>query len=95
MIKVSDGHENLLLGVLKPNLQDLWPSLNLFVSGNQAKFQVRLVRNVGFKAVPTLFQFIALEHFLSETLGVKVDLVMKDSLKPDLRELILAEAQEV
>jgi hypothetical protein len=35
MIEVSDGHENLLLGVLKPNLQDLWPSLNLFVSGNQ------------------------------------------------------------
>lgn len=50
---------------------------------------------VTFEVPPTLFQFIALEQFLSETLGVKVDLVMKDSLKPELRDSILAEAREV
>ena len=36
---------------------------------------------VTFDEVPTLFQFIALENYLSDELGVKVDLVMKDSSK--------------
>jgi hypothetical protein len=45
--------------------------------------------------VPTLFQFVALENFLSDRLEVKVDLVMKDSLKPEIGKHILAEAQAV
>ncbi len=72
-------------------------SLELFGSyvRGEAGAQSDLDLLVTFEAAPTLFQFIALEQFLSETLGVKVDLVMKDSLKPELREWILAEAQEV
>ncbi len=50
---------------------------------------------VTFDEVPTLFQFVALENYLSDTLGVKVDLVMKDSLKPAIKEYILAEAQMI
>ncbi|MFZ5807707.1 MAG: nucleotidyltransferase family protein [Chloroflexota bacterium] len=50
---------------------------------------------VTFDQVPTLFQFVALENFLSDRLGVKVDLVMKDSLKPEIGKRILAEAQAV
>ena len=48
---------------------------------------------VTFDEVPTLFQFIALENYLSDELGVKVDLVMKDSLKPSIGKHILEEAQ--
>ncbi len=50
---------------------------------------------VTFDEVPTLFQFVALEDFLSDELGVKVDLVMKDSLKSTIGKYILKEAQEV
>jgi len=50
---------------------------------------------VTFNDVPTLFQFIALENYLSDNLGVQVDLVMKDSLKPAIRKYILAEAQAI
>ena len=50
---------------------------------------------VTFDQVPTLFQFVALENFLSDRLRVKVDLVMKDDLKPEIGKHILAEAQAV
>ncbi len=39
----------------------------------------------------TLLDFIQIENYLSDLLGVKVDLVMKKGLKPRLRERILSE----
>lgn len=50
---------------------------------------------VTFNQVPTLFQFVGLENALSDALGIKVDLVMKDSLKPGIGERILVEAKPV
>lgn len=48
---------------------------------------------VTFSKSPSLFKFIELEDYLSELLGVKVDLVMKSSLKPNIGKRILSEAQ--
>jgi hypothetical protein len=42
--------------------------------------------------VPSLLTFIAIENYLSDLLGIKVDLVMKDSLKPKIGGQILREA---
>ena len=39
-----------------------------------------------------LFAFVELEDFLSEILDIKVDLVMKDTLKPRIKDKILEEA---
>jgi len=50
---------------------------------------------VEFSKTPTLFQFINLENYLSDTLGIKVDLVMKDSLKPNIGKYILNEVRAV
>ena len=50
---------------------------------------------VTYRQVPTLLGFIALENHLSDLLGVKVDLVMKDSLKPKIGQQILREAVPV
>jgi len=47
---------------------------------------------VSFSEPPSLLKFIALENYLSDVLGVKVDLVMKDSLKPAIGKVILSEA---
>jgi predicted nucleotidyltransferase len=47
---------------------------------------------VTFKEVPSLLTFIAIENYLSDLLGIKVDLVIKDSLKPKLGQQILREA---
>jgi len=50
---------------------------------------------VTFDEVPTLFRFVALENDLSDTLGIKVDLVMKDSLKPNIGKYILEETKPI
>ena len=47
---------------------------------------------VTFKQAPSLLTFIAIENYLSDLLAVKVDLVMKDSLKPAIGKNILREA---
>ncbi len=47
---------------------------------------------VTFRRTPSLLQFLALEHYLSDTLGVKVDLVMRSGLKPRIGARILREA---
>jgi len=50
---------------------------------------------VTFHEEPSLLTFIAIENCLSDALGVKVDLVMKDSLKPAIGKVILSEAMPV
>jgi predicted nucleotidyltransferase len=50
---------------------------------------------VTFKEEPSLLTFIAIENYLSDLLDVKVDLVMKDSLKPVIGQRILREADPV
>ncbi len=47
---------------------------------------------VEFYETIDLFEFVELEDFLSEALGVKVDLVMKETLKPRIKNRILKEA---
>lgn len=46
---------------------------------------------VTFNESPGLITFLQLENYLSDLLGVKVDLVMKNSLKPRIGEKILNE----
>jgi predicted nucleotidyltransferase len=50
---------------------------------------------VEFSGTIDLFTFIELEEYLSSILGVKADLIMKDALKPRIREGILKEAVPV
>lgn len=62
---------------------------------NETHAQSDLDLLVTFEQVPTLFTFVALENRLSDSLGVKVDLVMKDSLKPFIGQHILSEARPI
>lgn len=50
---------------------------------------------VTFTKAPSLLKFVRLENHLSDILGVKVDLVMKDSLKPAIGKHILREVVPV
>lgn len=47
---------------------------------------------VDFNEPISLIKFIELENYLSEHIGLKVDLVMKDALKPRIGRRILQEA---
>ena len=80
---------------LEPSLQRQYQvkSLGLFgsyVRGEQ-KSRSDLDLLVEFSKTPSLFAFIRLENKLSETFGVKVDLVMKNSLKKVIGQHILKE----
>ena len=91
---------------LRAQLKDLLPVLRAqyqlqslaifgsFVRGDERE-ESDLDLLVTFNEIPSLFRFVALENFLSDELHVKVDLVMKDSLKPAIGEYILREAQPV
>jgi predicted nucleotidyltransferase len=50
---------------------------------------------VTFREAPSLLTFIGMENYLSDVLGVKVDLVMKDTLKPAIGQHVLREAMAV
>ena len=50
---------------------------------------------VEFSETIDLFEFIKLENYLADILGCKVDLVMKDALKPRIRDRILLEAVSI
>ena len=47
---------------------------------------------VEYRDIPGLIRYIELENYLSDLLKVKVDLVMKNSLKPRIAERIMTEA---
>nr|WP_232215778.1 hypothetical protein [Archaeoglobus veneficus] len=46
---------------------------------------------VEFEEVPTLLDFVELKYYLTDILGVNVDLVMKKTLKPRIGRRILEE----
>jgi uncharacterized protein len=46
---------------------------------------------VTFEEPPGLLTFLALEHSLTDVLGVKVDLVMREALTPAMGEHVLRE----
>lgn len=50
---------------------------------------------VTFDEVPSLFRLIELQNHLSDSLDVKVDLVVRDSLKPRIGERIRQEVLPV
>ena len=48
---------------------------------------------VQFDKKPGLLKYIELENYLSDLLGIKVDLVMKSALKPNIGKRILNEVK--
>lgn len=63
-----------------------------YVRGEQkAKSDVDILVEFEDRAKIGLLKFINMENYLSDLLGVKVDLVMKDALKPTIGKHILEE----
>ena len=61
-----------------------------YLSGEQSeKSDIDIL--VEFHSTIDLFKFIELENFLSDILSAKVDLVMRNSLKPRIKDRILRE----
>ena len=50
---------------------------------------------VSFREIPSLFRIVEVENLLSDLLGIQVDLVVREMLKPNIGEWILAEVEPV
>ena len=78
-----------------PELRDKYSVIYLgifgsYIRGEQTKDSYFDIL-VQFDKKPGLFKYIELEDYLSDLLGVKVDLVMKSALKPNIGRRILNE----
>lgn len=83
------------LETLKPELAVVYRVSEIGIFGSYARGEQHersdLDVLVEFYKPISLFRFIELEGYLSERLGVRVDLVMRDALKPRIRERVVAE----
>jgi len=79
----------------KPLLQERYNVRELGIFGSYVRQEQTATSDVDvlveFSETPSLLKFVNLENYLSDNLGVKVDLVHKAGLKPRLGERILAE----
>lgn len=79
-----------------PELEEEYKVSSLGVFGSYVRGEQRedsdLDVLVEFYETPGLIKFSELEYHLSDLLGIKVDLVPKDSLRPRIGERILSEA---
>ena len=93
------GRIRSLLRAELPRLEGDYAVATLEIFGSYVRDQATTDSDldllVEFVVPPSLFRFQQLEDELSELLGVPVDLVMKDCLKPHLGQRILAEAVPV
>lgn len=84
---------------LKPLLKELYGVTEIGVFGSylrgEQKDKSDLDILVEFEKSMGLFKFVELENYLSEKIGVKVDLVMKSALKPRIGKRILGEVVNI
>jgi len=81
---------------LKPVLRERFKVKTIGIFGSYVRGEQKrrsdLDLLVEFSESPSLFEFVEMEDFLSQKLGLKVDLVMRDALKPRIKDSILSEA---
>ena len=102
MEKKLPGEVSRLVRVLKqhfPILAERYKVKYMGVFGSYIRDEQKRTSDldllVEFYETPSLFQYIRFENYLSKLLGVKVDLVMKDALKPAIGKHILKEVVQV
>jgi len=93
MKKIEEIKKTLIK--LKPFLKEKYKVKEIGIFGsyvkNKQKKRSDLDILVEFEEVPSLIEFIEMENFLSDKLKIKVDLVMKKALKPNIGKAILKE----
>jgi len=89
-----------ILSLHKPELYQKWKVKSLGIFGSYVRGEAKKRSDLDLLVEiddpkMSLLRFIALENYLSDLLGVKVDLVEKQTLKPAIGRHILEEAEAV
>lgn len=98
MPQVSPELEQLItrLRGAKTELRDRFGVREISLFGSRVRGEGRPTSDldllVEFERVPGLLRFLELEEYLSQLLGIQVDLVRKASVREELRAEILGEA---
>ena len=95
MERTFDKNLPSIVAMLKkelPNLRTIYGVETLSIFGSYSRGEENKLSDldllVTFTDTPGFFQYIRLENHLSELLGIKVDLVMKEALKTKVSENI-------
>ena len=84
-----------ILTEIKSQLTDEYHISQLGIFGSYARGDYNSASDIDilveYAQKPSLFDLIELQNYLSDRLQMKVDLVTKDGLKPQIKEKILAE----
>lgn len=84
-----------LLVQQKPVLQERFKVCEIGIFGSYVREEQTETSDIDvlvkFSETPSLLKFVNLENYLSDNLGLKVDLVHKSGLKPRIGEQILKE----
>ncbi|MBV9387568.1 MAG: nucleotidyltransferase family protein [Chroococcidiopsidaceae cyanobacterium CP_BM_ER_R8_30] len=84
-----------ILSQFKPLIQEKYKVKEMGIFGSYARDEQNEDSDIDvlidFEQAPSLLKFIELENYLSQIIGIKVDLVMKRVLKPRIGQKILAE----
>jgi hypothetical protein len=79
----------------KPNIQKKFKVNELGIFGSYVRGEQNEESDVDilidYEEAPSLLQLIDLENYLSENIGMKVDVVTKNGLKPKIKQRILAD----
>jgi len=82
-----------------PLLEERYGVASLAIFGSYVRHQAGpesdLDLLVRFHRTPGLLQFVELENYLSDLLGIRVDLVMPEALKPAIGQRVLAEVEPI
>jgi predicted nucleotidyltransferase len=82
-----------------PLIQERYDVASLGLFGSYVRREARpgsdLDLLVRFRRTPGLIRFVELENYLSDLLGVRVDLVMAEALKPNIGRQVLTEVVPV
>jgi predicted nucleotidyltransferase len=93
-----DAFREVLRGEL-PLLKERWGVQSLELFGSRVRGDARPDSDLdvlaSFWRPPSLLQLVELEQYLGNLMSVKVDVVLRNSLKPRIGKRILAEAVAV
>ena len=98
-MRKSSNEISLILKNELPKLKSKFNVATLDIFGSYIRGEQRLDSDldilVTFSKPHGLFEFVKLENYLSDLLGIKVDLVMRSALKPNLGKQITSEARPI
>jgi uncharacterized protein len=84
---------------IKPELIEHYHVSRIAIFGSYARTEQKpesdLDIMVSFSELPSLYEFIGIKEYLSDYLQMKVDLVIREDIKPNISKTILAEKIDI